>query len=68
MDFNAYKHRFIGGLSLKPPTPFAHAPLALIPAFFSSPGLSTEGIYRVSGNKSEMESLQRQFDQGNLCH
>lgn len=27
-------------------------------------GLSTEGIYRVSGNKSEMESLQRQFDQG----
>ncbi|KAG8143639.1 putative Glucocorticoid receptor DNA-binding factor 1-like protein, partial [Naja naja] len=26
-------------------------------------GLSTEGIYRVSGNKSEMESLQRQFDQ-----
>ncbi|KAK2088764.1 Rho GTPase-activating protein 35 [Saguinus oedipus] len=25
--------------------------------------LSTEGIYRVSGNKSEMESLQRQFDQ-----
>lgn len=33
------------------------------PACFSS-GLSTEGIYRVSGNKSEMESLQRQFDQG----
>lgn len=32
---------------------------------FCSPGLSTEGIYRVSGNKSEMESLQRQFDQGN---
>lgn len=30
-----------------------------------APGLSTEGIYRVSGNKSEMESLQRQFDQGN---
>uniref|UniRef100_A0A8B9R8K2 Rho-GAP domain-containing protein n=1 Tax=Anas platyrhynchos TaxID=8839 RepID=A0A8B9R8K2_ANAPL len=30
---------------------------------FCSPGLSTEGIYRVSGNKSEMESLQRQFDQ-----
>jgi len=28
------------------------------------PGLSTEGIYRVSGNKAEMESLQRQFDQG----
>lgn len=27
-------------------------------------GLSTEGIYRVSGNKAEMESMQRQFDQG----
>ncbi|KAM4642276.1 rho GTPase-activating protein 35-like isoform 1-T1 [Discoglossus pictus] len=26
-------------------------------------GMTTEGIYRVSGNKSEMESLQRQFDQ-----
>ncbi|MEE6527622.1 hypothetical protein FKM82_029126 [Ascaphus truei] len=26
-------------------------------------GMSTEGIYRVSGNKSEMDSLQRQFDQ-----
>lgn len=27
-------------------------------------GLSTEGIYRVSGNKAEMESMQRQFEQG----
>ncbi|KAK7156140.1 hypothetical protein R3I94_006270 [Phoxinus phoxinus] len=26
-------------------------------------GLSTEGIYRVSGNKAEMETMQRQFDQ-----
>ncbi|XP_063794488.1 rho GTPase-activating protein 35 isoform X1 [Pseudophryne corroboree] len=26
-------------------------------------GMTTEGIYRVSGNKSEMDSLQRQFDQ-----
>lgn len=34
------------------------------PASSFSVGLSTEGIYRVSGNKSEMESLQRQFDQG----
>ena len=33
---------------------------------FSPPGLSTEGIYRVSGNKAEMESMQRQFDQGGL--
>ncbi|XP_072405473.1 rho GTPase-activating protein 35 [Chiloscyllium punctatum] len=31
--------------------------------FIDSNGLGTEGIYRVSGNKSEMESLQRQFDQ-----
>lgn len=35
--------------------------------FYFLLGLSTEGIYRVSGNKSEMESLQRQFDQGK-CH
>ncbi len=27
---------------------------------------STEGIYRISGNKAEMESMQRQFDQGVL--
>lgn len=51
-------------------SPQAHPPPALLstcaskaPACFSA-GLSTEGIYRVSGNKSEMESLQRQFDQG----
>ncbi|XP_010293164.1 PREDICTED: rho GTPase-activating protein 35-like, partial [Phaethon lepturus] len=31
--------------------------------YIEATGLSTEGIYRVSGNKSEMESLQRQFDQ-----
>lgn len=30
----------------------------------SHTGLGTEGIYRVSGNKAEMESMQRQFDQG----
>ncbi|XP_078287188.1 rho GTPase-activating protein 35 [Rhinoraja longicauda] len=30
--------------------------------FIDSTGLGTEGLYRVSGNKSEMESLQRQFD------
>ncbi|XP_043911440.1 rho GTPase-activating protein 35 [Protopterus annectens] len=33
--------------------------------YIETQGLSTEGIYRVSGNKSEMESLQRQFDQDN---
>lgn len=41
----------------------------LIMSIFFSPsptGLSTEGIYRVSGNKAEMESMQRQFDQGVL--
>lgn len=33
--------------------------------FSPSPtGLNTEGIYRVSGNKAEMESMQRQFEQG----
>ncbi|XP_015235189.1 PREDICTED: rho GTPase-activating protein 35-like [Cyprinodon variegatus] len=26
-------------------------------------GLNTEGLYRVSGNKSEMESMQKQFEQ-----
>ncbi|XP_003228084.1 rho GTPase-activating protein 35 [Anolis carolinensis] len=31
--------------------------------YIETTGLGTEGIYRVSGNKSEMESLQRQFDQ-----
>ncbi|KAG7238749.1 hypothetical protein INR49_031265, partial [Caranx melampygus] len=31
--------------------------------FIETTGLSTEGIYRVSGNKAEMESMQRQFDQ-----
>ncbi|KAM9270405.1 LOW QUALITY PROTEIN: rho GTPase-activating protein 35 [Cariama cristata] len=31
--------------------------------YIEATGLSTEGIYRGGGNKSEMESLQRQFDQ-----
>ncbi|KAL6471333.1 hypothetical protein MHYP_G00199830 [Metynnis hypsauchen] len=31
--------------------------------YIDATGLSTEGIYRVSGNKAEMESMQRQFDQ-----
>lgn len=31
--------------------------------YIEATGLSTEGIYRVSGNKAEMESMQRQFDQ-----
>lgn len=38
--------------------------LTLIITHFSPLGLNTEGIYRVSGNKAEMESMQRQFDQG----
>ncbi|XP_066437575.1 rho GTPase-activating protein 35 [Eleutherodactylus coqui] len=31
--------------------------------YIETTGMSMEGIYRVSGNKSEMDSLQRQFDQ-----
>ncbi|XP_028839327.1 rho GTPase-activating protein 35 [Denticeps clupeoides] len=31
--------------------------------YIEATGLTTEGIYRVSGNKSEMESMQRQFEQ-----
>ncbi|XP_042165215.1 rho GTPase-activating protein 35-like [Oncorhynchus tshawytscha] len=31
--------------------------------FIETTGLNTEGLYRVSGNKCEMESMQRQFDQ-----
>ncbi|XP_061659538.1 rho GTPase-activating protein 35 isoform X1 [Syngnathoides biaculeatus] len=31
--------------------------------FIETTGLNTEGLYRVSGNKSEMESIQRQFEQ-----
>ncbi|XP_011606695.2 rho GTPase-activating protein 35 [Takifugu rubripes] len=31
--------------------------------FIETTGLNTEGIYRVSGNKAEMESMQRQFEQ-----
>ncbi|KAM6973554.1 rho GTPase-activating protein 35 [Aplochiton taeniatus] len=31
--------------------------------FIETTGITTEGIYRVSGNKAEMESMQRQFDQ-----
>lgn len=45
-----------------PPTSF---PFSLLRSFFPS-GLNTEGLYRVSGNKSEMESMQRQFEQGEL--
>uniref|UniRef100_A0AAY5EBW0 Rho-GAP domain-containing protein n=1 Tax=Electrophorus electricus TaxID=8005 RepID=A0AAY5EBW0_ELEEL len=32
--------------------------------FTEAPALTTEGIYRVCGNKVEMESMQRQFEQG----
>uniref|UniRef100_A0A3B3TVK8 Rho GTPase-activating protein 35 n=1 Tax=Poecilia latipinna TaxID=48699 RepID=A0A3B3TVK8_9TELE len=31
--------------------------------FIEKTGLNTEGLYRVSGNKSEMESMQKQFEQ-----
>lgn len=28
-------------------------------------GLTTEGLYRVSGNKTDQDNIQKQFDQGN---
>uniref|UniRef100_A0A3Q2NPF9 Rho GTPase-activating protein 35 n=1 Tax=Fundulus heteroclitus TaxID=8078 RepID=A0A3Q2NPF9_FUNHE len=31
--------------------------------FIEKTGLNTEGLYRVSGNKSEMEAMQKQFEQ-----
>ncbi|XP_016142236.1 rho GTPase-activating protein 35 [Sinocyclocheilus grahami] len=31
--------------------------------YIEATGLTTEGIYRVSGNKAEIESMQRQFEQ-----
>ncbi|XP_039623981.1 rho GTPase-activating protein 35 [Polypterus senegalus] len=31
--------------------------------YIEGTGINTEGLYRVSGNKAEMESMQRQFDQ-----
>ncbi|XP_012683910.1 rho GTPase-activating protein 35 [Clupea harengus] len=31
--------------------------------YIEATGLTTEGLFRVSGNKSEMESMQRQFEQ-----
>ncbi|KAG7223278.1 hypothetical protein INR49_015634 [Caranx melampygus] len=50
-------------LCLFPTVPPAHVfPPLLCCTLFSS-GLNTEGLYRVSGNKSEMESMQRQFEQ-----
>lgn len=27
-------------------------------------GLTTEGLYRVSGNKTDQDNIQKQFDQG----
>lgn len=53
-------------LHTPPPTPtptLPGSPVSLL-HFPSLSGLNTEGLYRVSGNKSEMESMQRQFEQG----
>lgn len=47
-----------------PPTPTLPGPPVSLLHFPSLSGLNTEGLYRVSGNKSEMESMQRQFEQG----
>lgn len=30
-------------------------------------GLTTEGLYRVSGNKTDQDNIQKQFDQGKTC-
>lgn len=46
-----------------PPSTYTHLCFS---ACFVLPGLNTEGLYRVSGNKSEMESMQKQFEQGEL--
>lgn len=32
--------------------------------FFLLLGLCTEGLYRVSGNKTDQDNIQKQFDQG----
>lgn len=29
-------------------------------------GLCTEGLYRVSGNKTDQDNIQKQFDQGEV--
>ena len=29
-------------------------------------GLTTEGLYRVSGNKTDQDNIQKQFDQGKM--
>lgn len=31
---------------------------------FVSTGLTTEGLYRVSGNKTDQDNIQKLFDQG----
>lgn len=49
-----------------PPHVFPFFSFSVLSFFFFPSGLNTEGLYRVSGNKSEMESMQRQFEQGEL--
>lgn len=34
------------------------------PRWFVFAGLTTEGLYRVSGNKTDQDNIQKQFDQG----
>lgn len=38
--------------------------LAANPLLFVSAGLTTEGLYRVSGNKTDQDNIQKLFDQG----
>ena len=39
--------------------------LFLSRGLFVFAGLTTEGLYRVSGNKTDQDNIQKQFDQGN---
>lgn len=38
--------------------------MQLHPRCFVFAGLTTEGLYRVSGNKTDQDNIQKQFDQG----
>lgn len=38
--------------------------LAAHPLLFVLAGLTTEGLYRVSGNKTDQDNIQKLFDQG----
>lgn len=41
-----------------------HAHLKVYYFYLFFLGLCTEGLYRVSGNKTDQDNIQKQFDQG----